>query len=131
MANAFYLALEGVDAPVHVHSFRGTEQLSRAWRFDFVVSAPRDREIERVALGQRATAIIQREGRLRALYGIVARVTLDGAGPAPDRAQFRVRVVPRLTMLRRTKRSRIFQGESVPVIVATVLAQAGIAVRLR
>jgi hypothetical protein len=71
MASAsFELTIDGIEGPLDVRSLRGTEELSRAWAFDLVVSGAPEREMERVALGRRATVTLQLNARPRALYGV-------------------------------------------------------------
>jgi uncharacterized protein involved in type VI secretion and phage assembly len=123
------LTLNEIEGSLVVHSFSGHERLSSVWRFDLVVSGPMDRDMERVAIGRRATIRLTRHGRTRVLHGVVARVSVDDL-EENHRARFRVRVVPRLAMLRLTKHSRIFQDSSVPEILSSILGKAGIAVRL-
>ncbi|MFT3765202.1 MAG: contractile injection system protein, VgrG/Pvc8 family [Minicystis sp.] len=113
-----------------VQSFTGKEALSEAWSFDVVVTcAPGGDEIERAVLGQRAVLLFNVGERQRAFYGIVTAVRLAQVHAADRRIKYHVRVAPRLWLLKRKKRTRIFQKMRVTDIVTAVLEEAGIAAR--
>src|SRR4051812_9832477 len=126
----YQLTVDGF-APDHfrVHSFDGKETLSEAWWFDLVVTAPAGDDVDRGALGQRATLIFNLADKQRAFYGIVAAVRLAAVHAVDHTVKYHVRVVPRLWLLRRKKRTRIFQKMRVPDIVSSVLLEAGITTR--
>ena len=67
----------------------------------------------------------------RAFYGVVASPSASSRFSALGAAapSLVVRVVPRLWLLKRKKRTRIFQRMRVPDIVTAVLLEAGIATR--
>ncbi len=127
-APPFQVTVDGF-APDHfrVHSFTGKETISEAWSFDLVVTAEAGEPIERSALGQRAALIFNVGEAQRAFYGIVVAVRLAQAHPTQHATQYHLRVVPRLWLLKKKQRSRIFQQMRVPDIVTAVLAEAGIA----
>jgi hypothetical protein len=115
-----------------VHVFTGKEALSEPYAFELVVTsdATRDEEIERLALGQRAVLSWTLGESRRAFHGVLAAVELEEIHEAPRRAaRYRMRLVPRLWLLKRKRRTRIFQQMSVRAIVTSVLAEAGIATR--
>ncbi len=125
----YQLAIDGIDPSIIVHSFLGTETLSEAWWFELVVTAPAGDDIEQAALGQRATLIWNHADKQRAFYGVVAAVRLAEVHHLDDAVQYVVRVVPRLWLLKRKTRTRIFQNMRVPDIVSAVLLEAGITTR--
>ncbi len=86
-------------------------------------------EIERAALGKRATLLFNVGEEQRAFYGVVAAVRLAAVHNADRSIKYNLRVVPRLWTLKRKKRTRIFQKMRVPDIVTAVLLEAGIAAR--
>jgi uncharacterized protein involved in type VI secretion and phage assembly len=114
-----------------VHTFVGKETISEAYFFDVVVTAPfpADAEVERTALGQRATLIWNVGKSPRAFYGVLAGVRHEGVEGAGDFVRLRMRLVPRLWLLKRKKRTRIFQNMRVPDVVTAVLLEAGIAAK--
>ena len=130
MPPPYQLSVDGF-APDHlrVHSFRGKETISEAWSFDLVVTAEAGDDLERAALGQRAMLLFHVGEAPRAFYGIVAAVRLDQVHEAERSIKYHLRVVPRLWLLRRKQRTRIFQKMRVPDIVTAVLLEAGIATR--
>ncbi|MDI1428676.1 type VI secretion system Vgr family protein [Polyangium sorediatum] len=111
-----------------VHSFRGKEALSGLYSFDVVATAPEDAAgaIERRALGQRALLLLRAGRASRVFHGVVAAIRQEGARGAHGVSQYRIRLVPRLWLLKHRRRSRIFQGKRVDEILAEVLKEAGI-----
>jgi uncharacterized protein involved in type VI secretion and phage assembly len=126
----YQLVIDGLP-PDHfrVHAFTGKETLSEAWQFDLVVTAPAAFDVDVGALGSRATLIFNLADKQRAFYGIVAAVRLAAVHTADQSIKYHVRVVPRLWLLRRKTRTRIFQKMRVPDIVSSVLTEAGITTR--
>ncbi len=113
-----------------VHSFRGREGLSKLYAFDVdVTCAAADEAIERLSLGQPAVLTSRVGMAPRAIHGIVARIDALGACEARDAHQYRIRLVPRMWLLRRRKGSRIFQRMRIDEVVNAVCAQAGVATR--
>jgi type VI secretion system VgrG family protein len=102
------------------------------YSFDVVttVTTDSDEELERLALGQRAAFVWKTDKGERAFYGVVAAVRLARVHEiAPRSIQIHVRLVPRLWLLKRRKRTRIFQGMRAPEIIDAVLEAAGISAR--
>jgi type VI secretion system secreted protein VgrG len=115
-----------------VHSFTGKEALSEAYSFDVVVTAESGSDlVEQSALGHRAILIFHVGEEERAFHGVIAGARLAQAHNAAHSVQYHLRLVPRLWLLKRKKRSRIFQKMRVPDIVAAVLQEAGIPVRFQ
>ena len=115
-----------------VRSFIGKEAVSEAYSFDLVVDCDSDGDaVERVILGQRATLVFNVGDAPRAFHGIVASARLDEVHFASQSIKYRLRVVPRLWLLKRKQRTRIFQRMRVPEIVASVLLEAGISARFQ
>ena len=131
----YHLTLEGLPADhFRVESFAGHEAISEPYRFDVIttVETPDDDEMERVALGRPASLVWTTERGERAFYGIIAAVRLAAVHQAGSRrVQYHLRLVPRLWLLKRRKRTRIFQHLRVPEILASVLGEAGIGARFR
>jgi type VI secretion system secreted protein VgrG len=126
----FELMIDGLP-PGHlrVHTLSGRERLSEVWRFDVIVTAPVGDDVEVASLGRRATLLFDLDDRQRAFYGIVASAHLVEVHAVDHRVKYAVRVVPRLWLLRRKKRSRVFQRMRVPDIVSAVLLEEGIMTR--
>jgi len=129
----YQISLDGF-APDHfrVRSFLGKEAVSEAYSFDLVVDCDSEGDaVERVILGQRATLVFNVGDAPRSFHGIVASARLDEVHFASQSIKYRLRVVPRLWLLKRTQRTRIFQRMRVPEIVASVLLDAGISARFQ
>jgi uncharacterized protein involved in type VI secretion and phage assembly len=110
-----------------VESLVGKETLSEAYAFDVVVTCAASADpLERAALGRRAVLVLNVGAGPRAFYGLVRSVRVDEAHAPHEAVKYILRVVPRLWLLKRRRRSRIFQRMHVPRIVSTVLAEAGI-----
>lgn len=133
MAIPYQLSVDGFAGDLlRVQSFTGTEALSEAWELDVIAVAPAGQEeVEQTALGRRAVLTFHVGPEPRAFYGVVAAVRLTAVDSVDQRLQYVVRVVPRLWLLKRRRRTRIFQRMRVPEIVAQVLGEAGIAVRFQ
>lgn len=127
-ASPYELTVDGVRA-LSVHAIRGSERISEAWRFDLTVTAPGEGpDIERDALGARATLVLHTADAPRAFYGVVASARLLEVLSGGEH-RYRLRVVPRFSLLEQNQRTRIFQQMRVPDIVSLVLAESGIGVR--
>jgi uncharacterized protein involved in type VI secretion and phage assembly len=126
----FQLSVDGfVAGHFRVHAFTGKEGISETWRFDVVVTAPTGDGAERSALGQRAALVFNLADKQRAFYGVVGAIGLHEVHAVDHSTKYLVRLVPRLWLLRRKKRTRIFQSMRVPDIVSAVLLEAGITTR--
>jgi type VI secretion system secreted protein VgrG len=126
----FELSVDGfASGHFRVHSLSGDEKMSEAWCFDVVATAPAGDEVEQVALGRRGSLTFNLADKQRAFYGVIAAVRLAEVHAVDRRIKYRLRLVPRLWLLRRRKRTRIFQGMRVPDIVSSVLLETGIATR--
>jgi len=122
------LTIDDVTGPLRVHALRGKEALSQAWHFDVTVSCPLGADVQHIALAnaRRCSSTPPRR----------PAPSMASCAPSPSKTvdtdnavtRYVVRVVPRLAMLKRKKRTRIFQRLSVLEIVTKVLA-AGIASR--
>jgi type VI secretion system secreted protein VgrG len=127
----YQLLVDGFpDTFFQVHSFAGEEALSEAYSLDVVVTAEATGEIvEQTALGRRAAFVMDVGEQQRAFHGVLAAVRLAEVHAASQAVRYVVRLVPRLWLLKRKKRTRIFQKMRVPDIVTAVLEEAGIGAR--
>jgi len=127
MTPPYQLSVDGLASDLfRVHALTGEEALSEAYDFEVVVTAEAGHDIEQAALGRRAVLTFHVGPEPRAFYGVVAAVRLVEVHLVERRLKLAVRVVPRLWLLRRRRRSRIFQKMGVPDIVSSVLREAGI-----
>jgi type VI secretion system secreted protein VgrG len=109
------LAVEGA-APIAISRLEGEEALSALFHFDIelVGNVPFE-----TLLGKEVVATLPLpDGGTRYFAGICSRVSQG--------QRQTVEIVPRLWLLTRESRSRMFQSMSVPEIVAAVLAESGI-----
>jgi uncharacterized protein involved in type VI secretion and phage assembly len=127
----YELQIDGFPARhFRVHGFTGKEALSEAWSFDVTATAEVGGDlVEQRALAARATLLFHVGPEPRAFYGIVSAVRVVQAHHADHTVKLRLRVVPRLWLLKRKQRTRIFQKLRVPDIVTAVLLEAGITTR--
>src|SRR5262249_49566562 len=94
---------------VAITAFAGTETLSRLYRLTLELVAPADSPLKfEDVLGQAAVVEIdQADGQTRFVHGIVNRLS---QGRRDNRfVHYRAELVPRLWMLTKQSRSRIFQ----------------------
>ena len=132
MSELYTFTVDGFPADhFKIHVFTGREAISEPYIFDLVVTTNgTDADVERSALGQRAVLSWNIGMAPRAFYGILAAVELEEIHEAAPRAgRYRMRLVPRLWLLRRKRRTRIFQQMRVRDIVDAVLGEANIATR--
>ncbi|WP_437283654.1 type VI secretion system tip protein TssI/VgrG [Sorangium sp. So ce375] len=117
-------------ADLPVVSIRGTEQISRLYRFEILLArvehAPS--ALERDLLGQPARlALLSGPGEGRTVHGIVRRIEAESAlGDQGGRHGYRLWLAPRLWLAGRGRNSRIFQDLTVPGIVDRILDDWGL-----
>ncbi|MFO0588082.1 MAG: type VI secretion system tip protein TssI/VgrG [Polyangiaceae bacterium] len=111
-----------------VHALEGREALSSTYAFDVIVTAEAEEErgLEERLLRRRAALTWSIAGAQRVFHGLVAAARLASGDDAIGGRKYHVRFVPRLWLLKKRRRSRIFQGQTVPEIVRDVLREAGI-----
>jgi uncharacterized protein involved in type VI secretion and phage assembly len=111
-----------------VRSFRGREDLSGLYRFDVIVTCPELGEgaVETLALGQRAILLLHVGKAPRVFQGIISSVKHEGVRTTHGVSQYRLRLVPRLWLLKQKRRSRIFQDMRVADVIKGVLAESRI-----
>ncbi len=111
-----------------VLGFEGEEELSRPFRLDVTAVGAPDVSVDpAVLVAQRALFRMHGpDGSARVFHGVVAEVEAWQAGVGDAREHVRLRIVPRLWTLGERRRSRIFQGRSVPEIVGAVLDETGV-----
>ncbi|ATB26794.1 type VI secretion system Vgr family protein [Melittangium boletus] len=109
----------------------GMEGLSRLYEFrvDFHPTGEDPLDTESLIGVDALLTVEVRGGRTRQVHGMVCRVEM--LGPQGGRWRYRAWIVPRLWRLTLVRRSRIFQGKTVPDILKAVLGEAGLKVELR
>ncbi len=109
-------------------SFRGTERLSRPYRFNILlrVACSDVATLEHTLVGQRAALILG--GAIgRTISGVITRASIRGVtGDRHGVHHCKVELVPRLRLLGHGKNSRIFQHQTVMQMVDAVLEPKGI-----
>ncbi|MCA9403216.1 MAG: type VI secretion system tip protein VgrG [Candidatus Omnitrophica bacterium] len=109
-----------------VEAMEGEEELSGAYNFLLEVAGGSASIAPERLLGQPVTVSVSREGTDPWYYsGIINRFVLKSI-TADGEAIYRIRFVPKLWYLNLTSDARIFQEQSVPDIVATVLRENGV-----
>lgn len=131
----FQLDIPGATHAFAVVSFRGRERMSKTYSFDLLLAGPaiEPEVMEEEIVGQVAhLRIAHRAGQDRFIHGVVRRLEAEStSGDREDRHRYRAVIVPVMALLRKKRNSRIFQDQSVPAIVKTVLARAGVPQRYR
>ncbi|RKH61278.1 type VI secretion system Vgr family protein [Corallococcus llansteffanensis] len=128
---AFTLQVGALEAEsLVVERLRGEEGLSRLYDFsvDFAPLAPGSLDTAPLVGAEALLTVAQPGGTPRHVHGMVR--TVESLGPRDGRWRYRARIVPALWRLTQVKRSRIFQGQSVPDILKAVLASAQVEVRV-
>lgn len=112
-----------------VDRLTGREALSEPFTFtlDFFPVSGRPLDLDALAGAGARVTLRRPDGAERHVHGILWTVELTGV--AHGRPRYRARVVPKLARLGVVRRSRVFQGRSVPQIVKQVLDAAGVANR--
>ena len=126
---ARFISAQLPEAEVRVASVRGSTELGGLWEFHLALHFDQDVPIDATALLEAPAALYWESstGSVEApFYGVVREVELLEALPG-HWIQYRVVLVPTLWYLSQTFRSRVFTDISVPDIVDTVLADAGLA----
>lgn len=127
--NHYQLEVEGLAVELDVLSFKGEEWLSQPFKYTISFTSPdQDIDVAQV-LGKdasfhlgasRLTAqLLTSEGRARTLHGVITGFKrLSGSR---DEARYEVTFEARLALLGRGKQYRIYQHQSVPEIVESIL----------
>lgn len=121
-APTFTLTLDGVAHDFQVLAFDGHEAIGQPYRFQLeLVSERPDWPLE--SLLQRSAFLALGAGD-RGIHGQLAAVAQGDSGRRLTR--YRAELVPRLAQLAHRVNSRLFQGRSVPEILAQLLGEHGI-----
>ena len=115
-----------------VAEFTGREALSQPYSFDIVAWWPGRVSVEDLpSLGTTATlACVDSEdadATPRVIHGVLSRVTHAGTTQSRDNSWVRFRLVPRLSLLKKTSRRAVFQDMSIVDVVTAVLAPYAVA----
>lgn len=118
----FTLTVDGVDSEFKVLEFTGKEGISQAYRFDLeLVSEWPDIDLENL-MHRQAFLSFGAQG-----YGIHGQVFRVGQGDSGNRfTHYQISLAPRLAYLGQRINQRIFQHQSVPMIIARILQEHGI-----
>lgn len=130
MITPYSLNVDGLADLLAVRSIDGREALSKSWSFkvDVRVEGAAAEDLERIALGRQAELVFEVGEGSRSFNGLVSAVRVLGRREKDSR-DYRLEIVPRLWLLERKRRTRIFQNLRIVDIVASVLGEAGIASR--
>jgi type VI secretion system secreted protein VgrG len=125
----FLLSLPGSATDVQVTSVTGEEGMSALYRFDAHVLVDGDDGFARRAIGAAALLTMQVDGAVtRAVHGIVSACQITGRTES-GAAISTLRIVPRMSRMKRRRTSRIFQDLTTREIVEQVLALSRVASR--
>lgn len=127
--HTFAISGDGLPAQRSVLAFRGSEAISRPYRFEVFLRV-HGSELEgfdpRTLLGRRATLTVTAPDDTvrRAVHGAWSSVAFARALPDGD-ALFRAVLSPKLWRLSLARRSRVFVGRTLPEIVTALLQECG------
>jgi len=116
--------IDGLERSLRIVRFSGHEELSRLFEVEIVVTCEERDVAPSGVVGRPALLTIQQGGASRFVHGMVSRFSLAGSGKS--RAEYRVTLVPSVWRMRLRTDSRIYQGLTVPEIIADVMARAGV-----
>ncbi len=130
MSSPFALEVDGFGDRVRVLSFDGQEALSKSYRFRVIARVDdATLDLERGWLGCRAALFVELvPGEVRAFHGLISSIQVVGRREQAS-CDYAIDLVPRMWLLKKRRRTRIFQNQRVVDIVASVLGEAGIASR--
>jgi type VI secretion system secreted protein VgrG len=114
-----------------VLELKATEEISKPFQVDVTLVAREgvDVDCDSILAESALLTVYLDDGSARFFHGMLARLDRWDTGAGPDRNRYVARVVPRLWKLGQGRRSRIFQGMTVPEIVQKVLQEGEIDVR--
>jgi type VI secretion system secreted protein VgrG len=118
--------IDQLDHPLRVVRFTGHESLSRPFRFEITLAGEQHDLALGHLVGRSAVLAIDAEAELpepRPIHGIVGRVARTDAGRTGG--AYLITVVPAMSRLCLRTDSRIFQGLTVPEILADVFERGG------
>ena len=107
-----------------LQAFRGTEGISRLFKFDLVMHSENRSICFDSMVGKTATVkLVLQEGQARYINGIVASFSQGGA--TSTFASYTATLVPWLWMLTRANDCRIFQNMAAPDIIQKLFQEHG------
>ena len=111
-----------------VLNFSGEEALSQLFQLNITVVIPHSGAalVEQLALGQRALFVMRAGPVPRVFRGVVAGIQLIENHPVSGTTQYRLKVVPKMWLMKFRRNTRIFQHKRVDQIVDSVLSESGI-----
>ncbi|MNZ10616.1 Phage-related baseplate assembly protein [compost metagenome] len=132
------ISVDGQDAPLDVLAFEGTEALSQTFRYSIEVTSPRLDIAAESMLGKDASFSLcaapssvtirgftpPAVAPLRTLHGVITRFKRLSA--SRDEACYELTLEPRLALLDKGCQYRIYQNQSVPEVVETILRRHGL-----
>lgn len=119
-----------VEKRLNVLRFHGEERLNEPYELDVEVFAQQSIDpfttLEEQLLGHPSTLVMMESGDVpRVIHGVVTSYDVLGSLHA-DSVRIRLRLSARLTLLKLRTHSRIFQDETVPGVVTTILREWGV-----
>ena len=112
-----------------VLSFRATERISTCYSFVVraaMASSVEPSTLEQSLIGHRAALTVQHGWQARGFHGIVESAQIESTRLQQNRWVLRMRVVPQIWLLKRRINSRVFQNQTGPDVVESLLKAAGV-----
>ncbi|MCW1830209.1 type VI secretion system Vgr family protein, partial [Enterobacter asburiae] len=128
--NRYYLQIKGCDIPLDVESFDAREALSECYRYDIVFTSSnqdidpsvmlmKDVTFIMQSLAETALRILKQPEVQRSVHGVITR--FSRLSSSPDEATYSLTFRPRLSLLEKSRRTAIYQNQSVPDVVEQIL----------
>lgn len=130
--NRYHLQVKGSDIPLDVESFEAREALSECYRYDITLTS-RDQDIDPSAMLMKDVTFIMQtlpETTLRittqpevqrSVHGVITH--FSRLTSSRDEATYTLTFRPRLALLDKSRRTAIYQNQSVPDVVEHILRQ--------
>ncbi|WP_337264551.1 MULTISPECIES: type VI secretion system Vgr family protein [unclassified Serratia (in: enterobacteria)] len=130
--NRYHLLVKGSNAPLDVESFEGHEGLSELYRYTLILTSPeqdidpatmlmKDVSFVMQTLPQTAFHSTTAPEVQRTVHGVVTHFSRLSA--SRDEAVYRIVFQPRFALLDNTRRTAIYQNQSVPEVVEKILRE--------
>lgn len=128
--NRYHLQIKGCDIPLDVESFDAREALSECYRYDIVLTSSnqdidpslmlmKDVTFIMQSLPQTALRITTQPEVQRSVHGVITH--FSRLSSSRDEATYSLTFRPRLELLGKSRRTAIYQNQSVPDVVEQIL----------
>ncbi|MEA9393646.1 type VI secretion system tip protein VgrG, partial [Acerihabitans sp. TG2] len=130
--NRYHLLVKGSHAPLDVESFDGHEGLSALYRYTLILSSP-EQDIDPATMLMKDVSLVMQTlpqtafhhttppEVQRTVHGVVTH--FSRLSSSRDETRYRIVFQPRLALLDKTRRTALYQNQSVPEVVEKILRE--------